>query len=80
MIGVLTGKKTLTSILGTFTKALTELDEFIQHNDAAALAKTDQIENLRIERNALIEERNALIEEGTKAMKVYENIRSIIGG
>lgn len=80
MIGALTGKKTLTSILGTFTKALTELDEFIQQNAAAALAKTDQIENLRIERNALTEERNALIEEGTKAMKVYENIRSIIGG
>ena len=30
MIGALTGKKTLDSILGTFTKTMTELDKFIQ--------------------------------------------------
>ena len=79
MIGALTSKKTLASILGTFTKTLTELDEFIKQNDAAVLTKTDQIENLHIESNALIEERNALIKEGIKAMKVSENIHPIIG-
>lgn len=73
MIGALTGKKTLASILGTFTKTLAELDEFVVQNSAAVVTKTEQIEALR-------QERIALIDEGTKAMKVADNIRSIIGG
>ena len=65
-------KKTLASILSTFTKTLAELDSFIEANAMEVANKTATIEKLR-------SERSVLVTKVEKAMKTYENIRAIVG-
>lgn len=66
-------KKGLASILGNFTKTLSELDAFIHANAEETKALTAKMEGIRAQRTEVIT-------EGMRAIKTAENIRSIIGG